>query len=82
MSDRINEELLTAYVLNELDGTERNCVERAVQNDPDLMQEVQMIKLVCSTVKSELLDAPLPELTGSQKRSIRNSLAVKPLKER
>ncbi|MGR3178252.1 MAG: YfbK domain-containing protein [Candidatus Anammoxibacter sp.] len=82
MSDRINEELLTAYVLNELDETERNRVESAVQNDPDLMQEVQMIKSVCSTVKSELLDAPLPELTGSQKRSIRDSLAVQPLKER
>ncbi|MGR3316927.1 MAG: YfbK domain-containing protein [Candidatus Anammoxibacter sp.] len=82
MSDRINEELLTAYVLNELDEKERNRVEKAVQNDPALTQEVQMIKLVCGTVKSELLDVPLPELTGSHKMIIRNSLTVKPWKER
>ncbi|MGR3218698.1 MAG: YfbK domain-containing protein [Candidatus Anammoxibacter sp.] len=77
MSDRINEEQLTAYVLNELDEKERNSVEKAVQNDPGLMREVQMIKMVCGTVESELQDAPLPELTGSQKRSIKGSLVVK-----
>ncbi len=44
MNIKITSETLTAYVLEELDDTQRANVERALASDPDLARELDELK--------------------------------------
>ncbi len=85
MTFKVKEEQLTAYVLNELSDKEHDKIEKIVQNDPELMLEVEMIREFCCSVKTELtvLDQnELPALTVPQRRTIMENLNVEPVVER
>lgn len=75
MSHKINEEQLTAYVLNELNKKERKKIEKALQDDPKLMDESIKIRKFCKTLKYELSELSLPELSASHRKTINKKLS-------
>ncbi len=81
MTDDINEERLTAFVLNEVGENERVAIEKALQNDPELKQEADELKMFCSDLTTELREAPLPMLSDAQRRAIYSNLTVEPVKQ-
>lgn len=49
---RIDDEMLMAFLDGELEGAERDAVERALQDDPDLRAKLDMQQRLRSTLKS------------------------------
>ncbi len=70
MTIKLNDETLTAYVLGELDETERQAVEKALESDEAARQTLeQLLSAVEAAAEVRPQDAVLP-LTESQREAI------------
>ena len=79
MPHKITEEQLTAYVLNELNKEEQKKVEKALEDDPKLMEESIKVREFCKTLKLELSELSLSELSASHRKAINNKLFENPV---
>lgn len=62
-----NDPILTAYVLNELNDSQRAIVAEALANDSTLRQLVDEIREAAASLESELHSEPAPSLTEEQR---------------
>lgn len=84
MKHGVSEELLTAYALGELGRIEQSRVEKAVRNNPVLLDEVESLKRLDSALRLEfaLTEDELPSLTSRQRRRIEENLTSVSVVER
>src|SRR5215467_4700513 len=68
----------TAYVLGELNETERARVEHELESSATARDVVEEIRMAASLLKQELAKEPLAELTGEQRRRVAAAVAVTP----
>ncbi len=68
---KINEERLTAYALNELEGKEKTQVEDHLKENEEARRYVDDIHRTAEIVTRELDEEPAPGLSGEQKERIR-----------
>ena len=61
---------LTAYAVGELDEQERREIERSLQADPALRDEIESIRGTAQLLVRELAGEPLPALTTEQRRQV------------
>lgn len=70
MIDR-NDPRLTAYVLGELDDSERELIEQSLTGSSELRREVEAIRRGADLIEKSLLSEPVAGLSDEQKVSLR-----------
>ena len=70
MSYEMNDPGLTAYVLGELEDTERADLETAVENDPNLRNAIEEIREMTELMRAGLAAEPTSQLSEEQHRHI------------
>lgn len=65
-----NDPILTAFVLGEVDDEQRQCVEQAMAESPELREEIKAIRATTDLLGQSLPSAPCPELTPDQRQVI------------
>lgn len=73
MRDR-NDPTLTAYVLGELDQSERDSIEAELADSAELREAVEEIRATAALLSDALAAAPATELHPAQRRRIANEL--------
>lgn len=66
----INDPRLTAYVLGELEEVDRQVIENALEDSPELRREVEAIRDGVAILSTGLQAEPCPSLTDDQRRRI------------
>lgn len=78
----MNEEKLTAYVMNEMPEAERQALDAAISRDPALAREVEELRRFCGNLWSELREEPMPRLTSAQLAALKAEIAAPPPRRR
>jgi Ca-activated chloride channel homolog len=81
MTIQLTDEKLTAYVLGELEETERAAVEAALENDEAARKTVADLESVAALATEVLADEPVSSLTDEQRDAI-TARAVVPMRKR
>ena len=71
-----NDPRLTAYVLGELDESERTEIEALVASDPELAKQVDAIRETTDFLQRELSEQPVPGLSDIQRKRIERAAAA------
>ena len=70
MTTHINDEDLAGYVLNELGALERQAVEQALREDPEVQARLKEFEWAAQRARESFAEAPGAELTGEQRDTI------------
>ena len=77
MKNKITEEMLTAFIMDELDSKKREQVKQALKNDPQLMEEYREVKAFCSTLHKEIQVKKKSEKSEQIRKKIHSHLEQK-----
>ena len=77
MKNLLNDETLTAYVLDELDDKERDAVEKALETNKEAEKTVEQLRITTKIATEALLLEPVVELSNVQRDEIRSTASEK-----
>jgi hypothetical protein len=75
MKITLDDPMLTAYALDELDAAERNEVENALQNSQEHRREIDEIKLTAGLLSTHLAAEPLPRIDWTRPPPVEGKMA-------